>query len=136
MSERTASPSEIARLLDIELSIVSYHVRILEEFGLIELVEEEPVRGSVAHFYRAVDPVSTASTEWEGLDESGQLHRATVRLDDQGWRRVAEIQQRARDQILEEQERARDRLAGKDEEVTQAMVVTLFFKMLPHPSEE
>lgn len=136
MAERTASPSEIARLLDSELSIVSYHVRVLEEFGLIELVEEEPVRGSVAHFYRAVDPASVASPEWEELDQFGHLQRATLRLDAQGWERVAEIQQRARDQILDEQAKARDRLAGKDKKAIQAMVVTLLFRMLSLPSEE
>jgi DNA-binding transcriptional ArsR family regulator len=55
LAERVASPREIAETLDEDLSNVSYHVRVLSELGLIELVKEEPVRGAVAHFYKAVE---------------------------------------------------------------------------------
>ena len=55
LSERTSSPREIAESLDEDLSNVSYHVRVLSELGLIELVAEEPVRGAVAHFYKSVE---------------------------------------------------------------------------------
>jgi DNA-binding transcriptional ArsR family regulator len=55
LAERVASPREIAEFLDEDLSNVSYHVRVLSELGLIELVKEEPVRGAVAHFYKAVE---------------------------------------------------------------------------------
>lgn len=55
LSERVASPREIAESLNEDLSNVSYHVRVLSQLGLIELVGEEPVRGAVAHFYKAVE---------------------------------------------------------------------------------
>ena len=67
LAERIASPKEIADELDKLLTNVSYHVRVLEELGLIELVEEETVRGSVAHFYRAVDRQIIAHPTWEKL---------------------------------------------------------------------
>jgi DNA-binding transcriptional ArsR family regulator len=54
--DRISSPKEIARDLGRKLSNVSYHVRVLERLGLIEIAEEEAVRGSVAHFYRAIEP--------------------------------------------------------------------------------
>lgn len=54
LAERTASPSEIAAILGVELNDVAYHVRKLEELKVIELVDTEQVRGSVKHFYRAI----------------------------------------------------------------------------------
>jgi DNA-binding transcriptional ArsR family regulator len=68
LSERTASPTEIAELLDKKLSNVAYHIRVLHELGLIEIVEEESVRGSVAHFYRAVDRPLIDNADWKQLD--------------------------------------------------------------------
>jgi predicted transcriptional regulator len=52
-SEETLSPKELARLEGRPLSNVSYHVRVLAERGALEIVREAPVRGSVAHFYKA-----------------------------------------------------------------------------------
>lgn len=65
LSERVASPREIAEALDEDLSNVSYHVRVLSELGLIELVDEQPVRGAVAHFYKSVERplISAADAE-------------------------------------------------------------------------
>lgn len=68
LTERTASPKEISDQLDAPLSNVAYHVRVLEELGLIEIMEEENVRGSVAHFYRAVERPLIDNPDWEKLD--------------------------------------------------------------------
>src|SRR5215218_1133634 len=67
LTSRTASPKEIADELDQKLTTVSYHVRVLERLGLIELVEEESIRGSVAHFYRAVEQDVFANPSWASL---------------------------------------------------------------------
>jgi len=67
LSDRTASPRQLSELLDHDLSNVSYHVRVLEELGLIELVGEESVRGAVAHFYKAVERPLASAAEWEQL---------------------------------------------------------------------
>lgn len=70
LSDRVASPRQIAEALDEDLSNVSYHVRVLGELGLIELVSEEPVRGAVAHFYKAVERplISAARSELMPLE--------------------------------------------------------------------
>lgn len=69
LAERTASPSQLAEILNRDLSNVSYHVRTLVELGLAELVEEESVRGAVAHYYRAVERPLASPAEWEQLPE-------------------------------------------------------------------
>jgi DNA-binding transcriptional ArsR family regulator len=62
------SPKELAGLTGKKLPTVSYHVRVLADKNAIELAEEEPVRGSVAHFYRPT--ALTKKTQWvlERLD--------------------------------------------------------------------
>jgi DNA-binding transcriptional ArsR family regulator len=67
LTERTASPKEIAAEIDAPLSNVSYHVRVLDELGLVEIREEESVRGSVAHFYSAVERPLIHNPDWEKL---------------------------------------------------------------------
>lgn len=54
LAERTASPAELAAELGENLGNVSYHVRKLWRGGVVEIVEEKPVRGAMEHFYRAV----------------------------------------------------------------------------------
>ena len=64
----SASPKEISEQIQAPLSNVSYHVRVLDELGLIEIMEEESVRGSVAHFYKAVQRPLIDNPDWEKLD--------------------------------------------------------------------
>lgn len=52
----------------MKLSSVGYHVRVLNRLGLIEIVEEEQVRGSVAHFYKLVNRPLVQNTDWASLD--------------------------------------------------------------------
>jgi DNA-binding transcriptional ArsR family regulator len=60
LTERVASPVEIAQEIGKDVGHVGYHVRKLQQMKLIELVDERPVRGAVEHFYRAmVRPVVT-----------------------------------------------------------------------------
>lgn len=66
--ERTASPAEMARELDEELSNVSYHTKQLVEFECAELVSTRPVRGALEHFYRATERHLIDVEEWEELD--------------------------------------------------------------------
>lgn len=67
LAQKVASPREIAETLDEDLSNVSYHVRVLSELGLIELVSEEPVRGAVAHFYKAAERPLFSAAEAEQI---------------------------------------------------------------------
>jgi DNA-binding transcriptional ArsR family regulator len=68
LTERIASPKEIAHQIDVSLGNVSYHVRELERLGLIEIMEEENVRGAVAHFYKAAQRPMIDNPDWEKLD--------------------------------------------------------------------
>lgn len=51
----TLSPNAMARELGQPLGVVSYHVRMLAQRGLITLARTEPKRGALAHFYRLAD---------------------------------------------------------------------------------
>jgi DNA-binding transcriptional ArsR family regulator len=53
LDERKASPNPLAGWLGASLGTVAYHVRTLEQLGLIELVDETRVPGAVEHHYRA-----------------------------------------------------------------------------------
>lgn len=68
LADRTASPAEMARELDEELSNVSYHVKQLVSFECAELVSTRPVRGALEHFYRATERHLIDTEEWEDLD--------------------------------------------------------------------
>ncbi|HEY6729742.1 MAG TPA: helix-turn-helix domain-containing protein [Solirubrobacterales bacterium] len=68
LTERTASPAEMARELDEELSNVSYHTKQLVEFECAELVSTRPVRGALEHFYRATERHLVDTEDWEELD--------------------------------------------------------------------
>jgi DNA-binding transcriptional ArsR family regulator len=52
--EGDVSPRELADQLKQPLSRLSYHVKVLERCGALELVDTQPVRGSTQHFYRSV----------------------------------------------------------------------------------
>jgi predicted ArsR family transcriptional regulator len=49
---RCLSPNDLSWELQMPLSNVNYHVTELFNDGLLELVDERPVRGATEHFYR------------------------------------------------------------------------------------
>jgi DNA-binding transcriptional ArsR family regulator len=51
-SAEPISPVQLAGELKEALSNVSYHVRVLAECDAVLLVDTQPVRGSMQHFYR------------------------------------------------------------------------------------
>jgi len=50
------------------LGTVSYHCRRLAELDCAELVDTQPVRGAVEHFYRATERPLIDTSEWDQLD--------------------------------------------------------------------
>jgi len=46
------SPCELSRQLGASISNVSYHVRVLAGYAIVESVEDRQVRGATQHFYR------------------------------------------------------------------------------------
>jgi DNA-binding transcriptional ArsR family regulator len=67
LAERTASPNQISRELKADVGNVSYHVKVLRELGVVELVDEKKVRGAVEHFYKATTRAYVSDSEWTKL---------------------------------------------------------------------
>lgn len=70
LNERMASPNELAKELDEGLSQVSYHVKVLKDYGVIRLVKTEPRRGAVEHYYRATSRAYLSDRDWHQLPKS------------------------------------------------------------------
>jgi DNA-binding transcriptional ArsR family regulator len=64
LQDRTASPSEIASEISAPLGNVSYHVRVLERVGLLELAHTRQRRGAIEHYYRAIGRVRITDKAW------------------------------------------------------------------------
>jgi DNA-binding transcriptional ArsR family regulator len=141
LQERTASPRELAEWLDATLGTVSYHVRTLYDFGLIELVKTTQVRGAIAHHYKArigprisdeawaaaapiakqasvgaalqtVDDYAKASAAAGGFDRpEAQLSRRALRLDAKGWQQAAKACEKLLGELDRIEEAAGKRLA-------------------------
>ena len=70
LNERMASPNELAKELDEGLSQVSYHVKVLKDYGVIRLVKTEPRRGAVEHYYRATSRAFLTDRDWHELPKT------------------------------------------------------------------
>jgi DNA-binding transcriptional ArsR family regulator len=119
-TSREASPSDLARLLELPLNLVSYHTGVLLEHGFLTLVRTEERRGGTARVYRATTSPVIEDDEWAGLSPAGRrllvrrvlagvaresraaaqaggfdavhahLGRWPLELDEDGWRAVGE----------------------------------------------
>jgi DNA-binding transcriptional ArsR family regulator len=67
LNEVVASPKELAEELGEPLPKVWYHVVVLHEAGMIELVRETPRRGATEHHYRALVRPVLRDDEWARL---------------------------------------------------------------------
>jgi DNA-binding transcriptional ArsR family regulator len=131
LDERKASPNQLAGWLGASLGTVAYHVRTLEQLGLIELVDETRVRGAVEHHYRARERPNVTAEDWTqappiakqaavgpavdliaeyarasaaagGFDRpDAQLRRALVKLDARGFAQLS----KACERLLEKAEK-------------------------------
>jgi DNA-binding transcriptional ArsR family regulator len=138
-----ASPNEIANELNVPLGTLSYHTRLLRDYGWIELVREVPRRGAVEHFYRAVVKPFVDDAQWEqlplglrrrlasmtvgdvlkgaaaaaaagGFDRSGaHVDRVPLELDEQGWSELSEVLTTALEEAARIQERSNERRTSR-----------------------
>jgi DNA-binding transcriptional ArsR family regulator len=136
LAGRMASPNELANELDEGLSQVSYHVKVLKEYGRIKLVKTEPRRGAVEHYYRATAKALLPAKAWRGAKKSlrkiiggglaselfddlmgameaeklaqpaNQISRLLLLLDDKGWENVMDSAQRFIEEVEKEQDEA------------------------------
>jgi DNA-binding transcriptional ArsR family regulator len=79
-----ASPVELSRRLDAPLGVVSYHVRVLADLGLIKLVKRTPRRGAVEHHYEAKAPVLLDDNVWRALPKAARRARNAPLLESVG----------------------------------------------------
>jgi DNA-binding transcriptional ArsR family regulator len=121
LEDRVLSPKELAEEIGAPLPLVSYHVRQLEHFGLIELVRTTPRRGTLQHFYRAKPHPTITDLAWsqapmivkremvsaaltqanaamaaaaaEGGFDRADAHasRTTFQLDERGWSELSKL---------------------------------------------
>jgi DNA-binding transcriptional ArsR family regulator len=161
LNERVASPKEIADEIGEKLPNVSYHVKILEQLGAIELVRTTPRRGAVEHHYRALMrpffdddswgelPVSTrrsviesnlrhifrdirAAAEGDGFDDVlTHVSRTPVVLDSKGYEQMTDLLAKTLDRVLDIQEKAAARMVKSHEEGRVTEVVILHFDKVP-----
>jgi DNA-binding transcriptional ArsR family regulator len=70
LNERVASPNLLSQELDQSLNLVAYHVRVLEKYDCIELVDTKQRRGATEHFYRATRRQFLSDAELARLPDS------------------------------------------------------------------
>lgn len=70
LNERVASPNLLSQELNQSLNLVAYHVRVLEKYDCIELVDTKQRRGATEHFYRATRRQFLTDSEWARMPES------------------------------------------------------------------
>lgn len=133
LTERMASPNELAKMLDEGLSQVSYHVKVLRDYERIELVDTQPRRGAVEHYYRATSKTLLPAKTWRGVqkglraviggglasdlfndladalsakkltDAESHVSRIPLSLDAEGWKKVTAKAGRFTEEVEREQ---------------------------------
>jgi DNA-binding transcriptional ArsR family regulator len=142
LTDRVASPRELSDALGEPLGNVSYHVRYLLDLDMLELVDTQPRRGAVEHYYRAVGRPFFDEAHWAELpararrtlfdaglkriiDDVGAaassggfdridavVSRTTLELDEEGWRELALLLAEMGDRVMDIQADSAGRGAG------------------------
>ena len=73
---RTLSPKDLSLELQSPLSTVNYHMTELRRSDLVEVVDEQQVRGAIEHFYRLVDTSKAGKRRKGGRKASTRELRA------------------------------------------------------------
>jgi predicted transcriptional regulator len=131
LTERVSSPSLLSKELSQSLNLVAYHVRVLEKYDCIELVETKPRRGATEHFYRATGNQLLSDSEWarfEALDDR-HVSRTSLIVDEEGWREVTKVVEDARARLAAAQDSAAKRLKRSGEPGATAKVEILHSKI-------
>jgi DNA-binding transcriptional ArsR family regulator len=161
ISEGTASPSDLAREVGVDVNYVAYHFKELEKLGYVELADTQQRRGAVEHYYRAKAKVFLEDPEWERVPlqlkrgftadllqmiatdlrealETGSFHarashlsRTRLLVDEDGWNEVTVVLREALEQVLTIQAECGERLKGTDEEAIPVAVSIAGFEIPP-----
>lgn len=77
---KSLSPNRIAAKLDEPLGNVSYHVKTLLEFDMVQLDKTEPRRGAVEHYYSVTPAGERLLRSTDGSGDSEALDKIAVVL--------------------------------------------------------
>lgn len=75
LSEREATPREVAAEIDEPINNVAYHIKILKRLGCIELIQTRQTQGGrvAEHLYKATQRPYWDDDAWKTLTEGEQL---------------------------------------------------------------
>jgi DNA-binding transcriptional ArsR family regulator len=162
LEERTASAVELSRILNADIGVVAYHVRKLHQLGLLELERETRVRGAIQRHYRAYERPRVSEEAWRdappvakqalidatlqqihdygrasnaagGFDRAdAHITRTALRLDREGWERLAASLRRVLEEVAEIEAGVEERRAKPDAgELEDVGLVMMLFQALP-----
>lgn len=75
LDEETASPKELAARLEKNVSVVSYHVGVLRDLGLLEVAGQRRRRGAIETHYRSGARPTLDEGAWAALSPSVRRSR-------------------------------------------------------------
>ncbi len=116
LNERNSSPNLLSKELGKSLNLVAYHVRVLEKYKCVELVETKQRRGATEHFYKAT---------------RRQFLAIPMEADEQGWRDAATLLDETRERLAEIQSEAQQRLAAEGRRGLLSKVAIMHFQSPP-----
>lgn len=78
LNEQPGSPGDLRKRLaekgqDENLNLIAYHVRILDRYGAIQLVDTETRRGATKHIYAANRKMLIDGDDWLRLSDEAQV---------------------------------------------------------------
>jgi DNA-binding transcriptional ArsR family regulator len=157
LEQRSATPKELAELLDVQLENLSYHVRTLRDFGFIKLERRRMVKGAVEHRYGMVARPEITAAAWEqlpamvrealdaaSLDQiwdvvtraaaqdkmsrpESQMARLVARLDEQGMAEMSEVVSHTVDRLVEIEKQSAQRLRKHKSPEIPTVLIAMLF---------
>jgi DNA-binding transcriptional ArsR family regulator len=157
LEQRSATPKELAEILDVQLENLSYHVRTLRDFGFIKLERRRMVKGAVEHRYGMVarpritadvwqqlpamvrealdaasldqiwDVVTRAVTQDKMSRPESQMARRVARLDEQGFADMSKVVGQAVDKLVEIEKQSAQRLRKHESAEVPTVLVAMLF---------
>jgi DNA-binding transcriptional ArsR family regulator len=157
LERRSATPKELAGLLDVPLENLSYHVRTLRDFGFIKLERRRVVRGAVEHRYGMVARPRITAAVWEelpaivreafdraSLDQiwdvvtraaaqdkmsrpKSHMARRVALLDEQGFAEMSQVISNAVDRFVEIEGESAKRLRKHSSEEVPTVLIAMLF---------
>lgn len=156
LEDSQGSPVELSKQLGASLGTVSYHVKILEELGLIRLVKTTPRRGALEHHYRARPRRTSGREKWDQLPAAARgeaarqaakalgaviskaaaaggfgrkgsgIHRLSLTLDQEGWKEARTEVEALVKRLRDIERTAGKRIGDAGAEVPAGVTVALF----------